>query len=86
MLRLKDKIAIVTGGGAGIGKAVASSFAREGARVVIAEIDPVRGESAAHEIRGLGGEVPSSPRTFPTFTTYRRWSTSRSSGLAGSTS
>jgi NAD(P)-dependent dehydrogenase (short-subunit alcohol dehydrogenase family) len=41
--RLAGKVAIVTGGGDGIGRAIVRRFAREGARVVVAEIDDERG-------------------------------------------
>jgi NAD(P)-dependent dehydrogenase (short-subunit alcohol dehydrogenase family) len=54
---LKEKVAIVTGGGAGIGEAIALRYAREGARVVVAEIVPVRGQSVSEAIRKLGGEA-----------------------------
>src|SRR6516162_8685516 len=56
-MRLKDKVAIVTGGGAGIGQAIAKRYAREGARVVVAEISPERGESTVRPIQQAGGEA-----------------------------
>ena len=52
--RLLDKVAIVTGAGQGLGKAVALRLAREGADIVIAEYNPQTGAQAAEEIRALG--------------------------------
>jgi NAD(P)-dependent dehydrogenase (short-subunit alcohol dehydrogenase family) len=54
-MRLKGKTAIVTGGGAGIGRAVAELCAREGACVAIAEIADVNGEAVARAIAQGGG-------------------------------
>jgi len=49
-MKLKDKVAIVTGAGSGIGKAIAQLFSQEGAQVVIAELDMKRAEQVAKEI------------------------------------
>jgi NAD(P)-dependent dehydrogenase (short-subunit alcohol dehydrogenase family) len=54
---LADKVAIVTAAGSGIGEAAAIAFAREGAKVVVADIDPTGGEATAARIRQAGGEA-----------------------------
>lgn len=51
MERLRDRIAIVTGAGQGIGEAIARRFAHEGGHVVIAEVDPEIGERTADALR-----------------------------------
>jgi NAD(P)-dependent dehydrogenase (short-subunit alcohol dehydrogenase family) len=55
-MRLENKVAIVTGGAAGIGRAIALGYAREGARVVVADVSAAAGESTAADIRRAGGE------------------------------
>ncbi len=55
--RLKDKVAIVTGGGAGIGQATCEVFAEEGAKVVIADIDDEQGQTLARAINAKGGQA-----------------------------
>ncbi|MEO2075551.1 MAG: glucose 1-dehydrogenase [Bacillus sp. (in: firmicutes)] len=56
-MRLNKKIAIVTGGGGGIGRASAVRFAKEGARVAVADIDPIIGEETVNLIKKEGGEA-----------------------------
>ncbi|MGZ0711999.1 3-oxoacyl-ACP reductase (plasmid) [Coraliomargarita sp. W4R53] len=51
--RLKDRVAIITGGASGIGLATARRFAAEGAFVVIADLDAATGEAAAAEVEGV---------------------------------
>lgn len=56
-MRLKDKVAVVTGAAAGIGFACAEAFAREGAKVVLADVAVERGEAAAEKIQAAGGDA-----------------------------
>lgn len=54
---LRDRVAIVTGSGRGIGKATAVLFAGEGASVVVSDLDPEPAEETASEIRAAGGKA-----------------------------
>jgi meso-butanediol dehydrogenase / (S,S)-butanediol dehydrogenase / diacetyl reductase len=56
-MRLKNKVAIVTGAGAGIGRAIASRYAREGASVIIADVDARAGKTTTEKILTAGGHA-----------------------------
>ena len=61
MDRLIDRVAIVTGAGQGIGRGIAHRFAKEGARVVVAEWKAHRGERVVAELEKLGAEAIAVP-------------------------
>ncbi len=56
-MRLQDKVAVITGAGSGIGRAIALEFAREGAKLLIAELDESSGRAVVEAIAASGGEA-----------------------------
>lgn len=58
-MKLQDKITLITGSASGIGKEIALTYAREGARVVIADLNKDAAEATAQELRGNGAQAMS---------------------------
>jgi len=56
-MRLKDKVAVITGGAQGIGRATALMMGREGARVVVADLQGEKAQSVANELQGIGADA-----------------------------
>ena len=57
MGRMKDKVAVITGAGKGLGEAMALLFSREGAKIVIFDIDETAGQDTVEQIREKAGEA-----------------------------
>jgi NAD(P)-dependent dehydrogenase (short-subunit alcohol dehydrogenase family) len=55
-VRLKDKVALVAGGGRGIGRDIVLAYAREGVHVVVNDIDPATAEATAKDAATLGSK------------------------------
>ncbi len=53
-MKLDDRVAVVTGAGRGIGRAISLAFAKEGADIAVASIDPEENEAVAGEVRAFG--------------------------------
>src|SRR5690242_522356 len=56
-MRFSNRVCLVTGAGSGIGKAVASQFAREGARVTVVDLNEHHGDQTVKEITGANGQA-----------------------------
>jgi len=53
-MRLKDKVAIVTGGGGGLGEGISLCYAKEGANVVVSDVNMELAEQVAEKVKALG--------------------------------
>jgi NAD(P)-dependent dehydrogenase (short-subunit alcohol dehydrogenase family) len=60
-MKLKDKVAVITGAGSGLGRAIALRFADEGARIVIAELNEATGEETLRQAQARGAEAFACP-------------------------
>ena len=82
-MRLDGKVALITGGGSGMGKVASELFASEGAEVVLTDVNDEAGEATAAAIGGRGRSTctPTSRRR----PTPRRWCDAAVDGSAGST-
>lgn len=58
-MKLQNKVAIITGAGSGIGKEIALTFAKEGAKIVVADLDKKTAEETVQEIADIGGTAMS---------------------------
>jgi NAD(P)-dependent dehydrogenase (short-subunit alcohol dehydrogenase family) len=56
-MRLEGKVALITGAGSGIGRESALLFAREGAKIVVADVNDAAGEAVAAELKAAGGQA-----------------------------
>ncbi|MFC5449433.1 SDR family NAD(P)-dependent oxidoreductase [Paenibacillus aestuarii] len=56
-MRLQGKVALITGSGSGIGRAAAALFAREGASVIVNDVDETTGQQTVEQIAALGGQA-----------------------------
>ena len=56
-MKLEGRVALVTGGGVGIGRGIALEMAREGASVAVVDIDPARAQDAADAVRETGADA-----------------------------
>jgi NAD(P)-dependent dehydrogenase (short-subunit alcohol dehydrogenase family) len=56
-MEFTGRVALITGGGGGIGRASALGFARRGAKVVVVDLDPTEGEASAELVRQRGGDA-----------------------------
>lgn len=56
-MRLLDKVTLITGSGSGIGRSTALRYGEEGAFVIVNDLDPVKGEETAQQIRDKGGKA-----------------------------
>src|SRR3990170_4758500 len=56
-MRLQGRVAVITGGAQGLGRAIALGMAREGAKIVVADLQAEKAESVAGEARALGAEA-----------------------------
>lgn len=72
MIRLDGKTALVTGAGSGIGQCIAETFARAGARVLVAELRAEAGQLTVQRIREAGGVLNPWHWTCPQNLMYRR--------------
>ncbi|MBM3121333.1 MAG: SDR family oxidoreductase [Chloroflexi bacterium] len=69
---LKDRVALVTGAGQGLGSAVAREFAAEGAAVALVEINPASVAAVEAEIRSTGGRAQAYPLDITDYAAYQR--------------
>ena len=56
-MEFSGKVALITGGVGGIGRASSLGFARRGAKVVVVDLDPAQGEASAELVRQQGGDA-----------------------------